>query len=265
MLEDIEESSSEWALATTVDDIRNNAANHKISVVLCFQGSTPLEDKPNLLRVYYRLGLRIINLVSSYSNAAVGSRKEDSTCGLTRLGRAIIEEAQSLGMIIDAGSMSEQGFWDTVELVDGPVIVSLGNAFGVHDYRGNLRDKQLEALAKKDGLVGLIANGKLVCSKPRLAVADFVDHIDYIVDLIGVDYVSIGPDIVEDGMYPLEAYRRVFAEEGYWSAVYPEGLSSHRELHNLTVELLNRGYSESDVSKILGGNFLRVCRHVWGN
>jgi len=264
MLEDIEESSSEWALATTVDEMISNASNDMMSIVLCLQGCTPLEDEPSLLKLYYRLGLRILNMVSSYSNAAVGSQKDEHTWGLTKLGRAIVEHAQNLNMVIDAGSMSKQGFWDIVDLVEGPFIVSLGNAYGVHDYRGNLTDKQLEALAGKNGVIALIANGKLVTGKPQVTIGDFVDHIDYIVNLIGIDCIGIGPDIVEDGMYPIETYRRMFADEGWWSAVYPEGFSTHAELHNVTLELLKRGYSDNDVSKILGGNILRVYKEVWG-
>ncbi len=149
-------------------------------------------------------------------------------------------------------------------MTTGPLIASHTNANSVCRSPGNFDDDQLKAVAQTGGVVALIANGLTVSTKPNLTLSDFVDHLEYIVERAGVDHVGIGPDIVEDSFYPVDAYRRIFADEGFWSTHYPDGFGSHRELPNVTAELLGRGYSEADVCKILGENILRVYSTVWG-
>jgi membrane dipeptidase len=183
--------------------------------------------------------------------------------GLTPLGRDIVKASQRLGMVLDIASVSKRGFRDLLELAEGPVIASHTNASELCAHEGNLDDDELKAIAETGGLVAPIANGMTVSSKPRVTLSDFVDHIDHMAQCMGIDHVALGPDIVEDSHYPLEAYRRLFADEGYWSTHYPEGFSTHRELPNVTAELLRRGYSETDVRKVLGENLLRVYSTVW--
>lgn len=264
VLRDLDESRDAFGLATTVGDIRAIAAQDRIAVVLSTQGVSPLEDEPSLLDIYYRLGVRVLGLVTIRGNAAVGSSLANPHYGLSALGRTFVAAAQRLRMVVDVSAISSPGFWDVMKLVDGPVIASHSNAYGVCDYPSNLTDDQLKALGACGGVVGLIANGKLVSRKARSTLADFVDHIDYIADRVGIEHVAIGPDIVEDTFYPIEVYRRMFGEHGFWSAAYPDGLSSHRDLPAVRHELTRRGYSPADIDLVLGENVLRVYAQVWG-
>jgi membrane dipeptidase len=263
-LDDLSESSQDFTLTTSVEGIRREAEAGKIAFVLCTQGLTPFEDEPLLIELYHRLGTRVVGLVTYRANGAVGSYKVNREYGLTDLGRTLVREADRLRMVLDVSAISDRGFWDVVDLVDRPIIASHSNATGICGYPGNFSDERLKALKEKNGLIALIANGKLVTTKPTITLGDFVDHIDYIANLIGVDHVAIGPDIVEDTFYPIETYRRLYAEEGYWSARYPAGFESHSQLPVVTAELLRRGYSDTDVRKILGENLLRVYQQVWG-
>jgi membrane dipeptidase len=264
MLKDLDESSADFALATSVAGIRAIAPKDKIAVVLSTQGLTPLEDEPSLLEVYHRLGIRVLGLATTPGNAAIGSYKWNPQYGLSALGRAIIVEARRLKMVIDVSAVSKPGFYDVAALVDGPFIASCSNAYGVCDYGGGLDDEQMDTLGKHGGVMALIANNQCVSTKPQPTVADYVDHIEYIAEHIGIDHVAIGPDIVEDSFYPIETYHRMFADIGFWSTTYPKGFESHRELPNVTAELLRRGYAEADIQKVLGENILRVYREVWG-
>ena len=264
MLRDLDESAADFGLATSVAEIRAVADRGKIAVVLSTQGLTPLEDEPSVLEVYYRLGIRVLGLATTPGNAAIGSHKMNPHYGLSALGRAIIAEARRLRMVIDVSAVSKPGFYDVTELVDGPFIAANSNAQGLCDYGGGLDDEQIAVLGKHGGVMALIANNSCVSNKPHPTVADYVDHIDYIAERVGIDHVAIGPDIVEDSFYPVETYRRLFADIGFWSTTYPEGFASHRELQNVTAELLRRGYAEPDIQKVLGGNILRVYREVWG-
>lgn len=263
MLSDLDESGTDFELATSVTHIRQCAAAGKIAMVLSTQGLTPLEDEPMLLHAYHRLGVRVIGLaVSSSSNAAIGNYQSD--LGLTKLGQKILEEAAKLRMVVDVSSISKRAFWEIMNLVDAPVIASLTNALSVCDYPGNYDDEQIKAIAAKDGVMAPIANAKTVTLAAEPTLAHYVDHIDHIVQLVGVRHVGIGPDLVEATWYPKETYERMYADVGFWERRYPEGLDSIADLPNITAELLRRGYPEDDVRLILGENALRVYGAVWG-
>ncbi|MDQ7792924.1 MAG: membrane dipeptidase [bacterium] len=265
MLADLDESQAAFGLAHTAADIRRLAADGKIAVVLSTQGVTPLEDEPALLDVYHRLGLRVVGMANIHGNGAVGSYLANPSYGLSQLGRGIVTRACRLKMVVDVSYVSRQGFWDIVDLVDGPIIASCTNAVAVHGFSGNFTDDQLRAVAQKGGVIGLHANGKLVSSSPKPTLSEFVDHIDHIAAVVGIDHVGLGPNIVEPTFYPTEAYERLFSDVGVWRAVYPEGFGSYSELSNVTAELLRRGYADADVQKVLGDNALRVYEDVWGS
>ncbi len=265
MLDDLEESSEHFAQARTVAEIKQIADSGRVAVVVCSQGLSFLEDEPSLLSLYHRLGLRVLGLSTYRGNAAVGGDRWSPEVGLTPLGQEIVDEACRLKMVIDLSSVSEKAFWQLVERVDVPLIASNTNVRAVCDHPGALSDDQLRALAKRGGLVGVIANHRIVRKdQKKPSIADFVDHITHIAEVAGVDTVGLGPDIVEDSWYPQEAYRRVFADVGYWSCLYPDDFESIAQLPNVTAEMLRRGFGERDVKKILGGNILRVYKQVWG-
>ena len=263
MLDDLDESGDSFALATSVGQIRSFASAGKISVVLCSQGLGPLEDEPLLLDIYHRLGVRVLGMATRPGNAAVGTYATDPDHGLSGLGRMIVDLAQQLRIVLDLSAVSEPGFWEIVERTEGPLCASCTNARALCDTPRNFDDRQICALAARRGVIGLMANAALVRASPRPTLSDLVDHVDYIADLAGVDAVCIGPDLVEDSFYPMEIYRRMYGSEGAWSTEYPEGFTAHRDLVNITAELLRRGYSEGDVRKVLGENLLRVYGDVW--
>ena len=265
MLDDIDESSTDFAVATSVEGIRKAAAKGKIAVVLCFQGLGPLEDEPSLLGIYHRLGLSVVNPAVARGNAAVGGHQNNPELGLTSLGKEILDEAQRLKMVIDVMAVSDKAFYQILERYDVPVIASASNAKAVCDSPGTLSDDKLKAIAQRGGVVGPIANNRHVTKdRPKPTLADYVDHIDHMVQVMGIDHVGIGPDLVEDNWYPLETYHRMFKDVGYWSCLYPDDFETHTQLPNVTAELLQRGFKEADVKKILGENLLRVYSEVWG-
>ncbi|RJQ07112.1 MAG: hypothetical protein C4551_07215 [Bacillota bacterium] len=264
MLRDIDESHEDFAVARTVGEIKSVAGSGRIAVVLCTQGLSPLEDEPALLEIYYRLGIRVLGLATYRGNAAVGGDRWTPEVGLTPLGREIIDEANRLKIVVDLSSVSEKAFWEILERAKGPVIASNTNVRAVCNHPGALSDDQLRGLAEKGGLLGVIANHRTVrADQKRPSLADFVDHISHVAEVVGVDYVGLGPDIVEDTWYPLETYRRVFEHVGYWSCLYPDDFETVAQLPNVTAEMLRRGFSEEDVKKVLGGNILRVYERVW--
>ncbi|HEU4713823.1 MAG TPA: dipeptidase [Pyrinomonadaceae bacterium] len=276
-----------WALATSADDIRNAASQGKIAALMGLEGGYAIDERLENVQRYYDLGVRYMSPAWSVSTSWAGSSGDEvgRTRGLNEFGKNVVREMNRLGMMIDVSHVSDPTFWDIVNTSTAPVIATHSACRAIADVPRNLTDEMIRALAKTGGVVNVIfypehlepgwsqkkkqvdaeiapmvqqasadEPGDAVHKKmardrvrqqeyarrlPPVNVARIVDHIDHIVKLTGVDHVGIGSDF--DGV-----------QITTWD------LATIAELPNLTKELLRRGYSETDVNKILGGNMLRV-------
>ena len=149
-------------------------------------------------------------------------------------------------MLIDVSHLSETGFWDVIKRSKSPIVASHSNCYALCSHLRNLKDEQIKALTDKDGVIGItFVPNFLTQEKRKTTVKDVVTHIDYLVEKAGIDYVGLGSDFDGTGGLPL-------------------GLGGVDKIPNITAELLNRGYKEKDIKKILGENFLRVFKEVVG-
>jgi len=280
-----------WVLATTAEDVRRAAREGKLAALMGLEGGYALDEKIESVERYYRMGVRYMSPTWTFSLPWAGSSgdSDGARTGLNDFGRRVIREMNRLGMMVDVSHVSDKTFRDIVETSTKPVIASHSNCRAITNVARNLTDEQIQAIAKTGGVVSVVfypgfvepgwmerknrldkeietqvraagrdAEGR--GSAERLArdrvrereyarrlsmppVARVVDHIDHIVKLVGVEHVGVGSDF--DGIQAV-----------------PDGLSSVADLPNLTAELLRRGYSEEDVTKILGGNILRVMEEV---
>lgn len=232
-------------LCTTVAEIEAAVAAGRLAAVLSAEGGEPVGRDLALLRVLHRLGVRAMGLVWNERNA-IGDGVGESRAGggLTEFGVAVVQEMDRLGMVVDVSHLNERGFWDVLEVSSRPVIASHSNARALCDHPRNLWDHQLRALAAKGGVVGINFYARFV-DPERATLGRVADHIDHIAGLLGPEHVGLGSDF--DGIEQT-----------------PEGLEDATRFPALAEELLRRGYREDDVRKILGGNFLRVFRQVWG-
>jgi membrane dipeptidase len=230
-------------LALTAQEIRDAHARGELAVLLHIEGAEPLQGSLALLRLYYRLGVRMMGLTWNHRNeVADGSLEEESRGGLTRFGREVVREMNRLGMVIDVAHITPSGFYQVLELSDDPVLFTHGNCRALYDHRRNLYDDQIKALAAKGGVFG-ISFVRLFMGPETATLRTVADHIDHVVQLLGnCDHVAIGSDF--DG------------------CTTPPGLEDVTRLPDLTAELLRRGYREEDLAKILGGNYLRVFSQV---
>ena len=276
-----------WLFATSAGDIHRAVSEGKIAALLGLEGGYAIDEKLENVKRYYDLGVRYMSPAWSVSTSWAGSSGDDvgRTRGLNEFGKSVIREMNRLGMMVDVSHVSDQTFWDIVETSTAPVVATHSACRAIADVPRNMTDDMIRALAKTGGVVNVIfypehlepgwqelkkrvdveiagmvqeasANeaGDAVHKKmardrvrqrefarrlPPVKVSRIVDHIDHIVKLVGVDHVGIGSDF--DGVQITTA-----------------DLATVAELPNLTRELLRRGYSESDVNKILGGNMLRV-------
>jgi len=250
------EADDKVILALTANDIEKAKREGKIAILLGSEGGKLLEGELSLLRNFYRLGLRELQLTWAFENQIANSDR------LTDFGKDVIREMNRLGIIIDLTHIPQRAFGDVLALTKHPVIISHCAARGVSV---DLADEQIKAIAQNDGVLGLhfystymakrSANGTIA---KDISVSDLVDHIDYIVNLVGIDHVGLGADF-----FPIHGEWAEFQQaQGTDSIKWI--IEDKSYMSDVTRELVFRGYSDSEIQKILGLNFLRVCRTVLG-
>ncbi len=244
---EIEKNQDDISLVTSYHQIEEVNRAGKIAAILSIEGGEALEGDLGVLRVLYKLGVRLLTLTWNQRNQIADGIGESRTgSGLTEFGLKVIDEMNDLGMLIDVSHLSETGFWDVVKRSKAPIVASHSNCYALCPHLRNLKDEQIKALADKGGVIGItFVPNFLTQEKRKTTVEDVVKHIDYLVEKVGVDYVGLGSDFDGTGGLPL-------------------GLEGVDKIPNITEELLDRGYKEKDIKKILGENFLRVFKEVVG-
>ncbi len=210
------------------------------------EGAEALDGDLATLRVCHRLGLRFLGLTWNQRNQAADGWAERRTGGgLTEFGVALVKECNRLGIVLDLAHLAAAGVRDVLELSEVPVVVTHGNCHALWPRFRNLTDDQLEGVAAKGGVVGVTAVPAFLGEdEKRAPLSLMLDHVDHMVKVMGEDHVGLGMDF--DGVRD----SRVI------------DLEDASKLPNLTAGLVERGYSEPTIRKILGENFLRVFQQV---
>ena len=249
----------------------------KFGVFFHFQGTEPIEDDLNLIDAYKALGVGMIQLAYNVKNRVGDGCEERTDAGLSTFGLKVIERLNAARIVVDCSHTGYRTTMDAIEASARPVVFSHANPKAVRDSPRNITDEQIEAAAASGGLIGIVAFPSFVSASPRPTLDEFIDHIDYVVDLVGDDHVGLGLDYYK-GQSPVvddEEAARLYAGRiaaGDWRPEtysppphhFPDGIATPRELRNLTRRLLERGYGEQTTQKILGGNWVRVFGEVWG-
>jgi membrane dipeptidase len=235
----------------------------KIALVITMEGAEPLGTDLNLLRAFYELGVRSIGLTHARRNAAgdggVFASSGSSHDGLTGFGRDLVRECEALGVIIDLAHINPAGFNDILSIMKKPPIVSHTNVRRYYDIERNISDDQIKTIGERRGVIGV--NSVLVSSKEEETTLDrYVDHIEHIAGLIGIDGVAIGFDFFEFiySQWP-ESAKKELAEKLTTPQFIPD-LRNHSHAGNLTCKLVRRGFSDEQIEKILRGNWLRILQ-----
>ena len=277
-----------WAgFATSTSDIRKITNDGKRAILIGIEGGHAIEDSLDLLRAFYRFGARYMTLTHTNSNNwADSSGDEPKHNGLTAFGKDVVLEMNRLGMLVDISHVSDKTFWDVIETSKAPVIASHSSARALCDHPRNMTDDMLRAVQKNHGVVMVnfypvflsqavrnasrqrdemlkpqIAELKVkdpsegeVYEKgmedlykanplPKIPYTVIVDHIDHIVKVAGIDSVGLGSDF--DGIPDT-----------------PSGMEHIGKIPSIRAELKHRGYSDEDIRKIMGENFMRVFGEV---
>ena len=274
--EELAECSEVVQLCLRGSDIDEALRQGKIAVILGLEGGRPLEGRPmndsvSSLRVFHRLGVRSLQMTGNGRNRLADGIAESGTHGgLTRFGEAVVKEMNRLRMIIDISHLAPAGVRDVFRLAEGPIIASHSNARAVCDHPRNLDDDTIKRIAERGGIVGLTFFSTLINKDVDLATPeDLADHIDHIANLVGIDYVGLGPDFSEF-TYQISQWSGARGnmegmEYGNKQSYFHPELKDWRHFPNLTTVLIRRGYSEESIQKVLGKNFLRVYKTVLGD
>jgi len=278
----IKENSDLLALATKFDDIEKAKAENKLGVVFGFQDSRSVEEIDHL-EIFYDLGVRIIQLTYNVQNLAGTGCCDISGGKITYYGQKLIRKMEELGIALDLSHCGDETTESALEFAEQPVLFTHIGVRSICNAYGRAKtDKQFEMLARTGGVAGICFLPCLVKRNPvtydvlASNVKDVVDAIDYLVNLIGIDHVGFASDLAlywyDLGKRPNDSPFAMWRElrpdvfgkgPKDKSEPFPIGLQRFSEFSNLTVELKRRAYSDSDVYKLVGGNFLRALKQIW--
>ena len=270
----IKERGDELLHVTDVEDFLRAKEQGKLGILFHFQNSLPLEQSIELVDVYKALGVRVIQLTYNVRNFVGDGCLESNDAGLSAFGRRLLKALNGVGIAVDCSHAGIQTTLDAMDVSEQPVVFSHSLAKGVCESPRNLTDEQIKRVAEMGGVIGINGFPPFVTRKRLPALDDLLKHVDYIVELVGIDHVGLGIDfeyIGESMQDASKAHYEYFVQTGQWDPkdyppppyYYPRGLDDPRCFPNFTKALLERGYDEAETKKVLGGNFLRVYSQIW--
>lgn len=264
--------------ATCVEDIRRAKREGKHAIMWNCQnthglaGGVDVESDLDRINLFYALGFRVIQLTYNLRNAVGDGCLERYESGLSRFGLKFVDRMNKLGMLVDTSHCGYQTTMDAVEFSKAPVAATHTTCRAIYDHPRGKTDEELKAIVEKGGYVGINMIPAFIGRTGDLN--QFLDHVDYAVDLIGVDHIGIGTDTGHREPRP-----EIPRERRWWTGFKPEHLELGPEMRAdesssgslawvnwpfYTVGLVSRGYSDQEIEKIIGMNFLRIIEKVVG-
>jgi membrane dipeptidase len=238
-------NSTTFAQARTSAEIQYVTASGKFAGILGVEGGHSIENDISKLVALYQRGARYMTITWNNSTAWATSAADaqSATRGLSDFGRQVIRTMDSLGMIIDVSHVGIKTIEDILQVTTKPIIASHSGVRALRNHTRNLTDNQMTSIAQRGGVIGIVFYPWFLSASGTATIDSVIRHIDYVKNLVGIDYIAVGSDF--DGI-----------------EVTPVGLEDVSRFPNLTMALLRRGYSSSDVKKLLGANYLRVFHAV---
>ena len=239
------------------------------------QNTMFLEGDISRMKIAYDKGLRIVQLVYNSTNA-VGSgsmEKMDQRFGLSKFGEAVVGKMNDLGMMVDTGHASSETQFRAAEVSEKPIAISHAGMTSKVDQFRSSTDAAIKKVAEKGGVMGVISTPSALNGKDRCTVQDYVDNIDHAVNLVGIDHVGIGSDLIipstfEQILSAPDWDEKTVASIGEFE-VWPwsdghVGFENNSGYPNLTRGMIKRGYKDADIAKIMGGNWMRLIKDTIG-
>ena len=240
----VAQNSAYIALARTPDDLWLNKHRGLKSIMLGIENGLALDGHLERLQHFKDRGVVYITLCHNGDNDICdsASRSNNTHGGVSAFGQQVIREMNCLGILVDMSHAGEKSFYDALDISTKPIVCSHSSCRALCDHPRNLTDDQLRALAAKGGVAQTTIYHGFLRRDSQATILDVMTHLEHAIQVVGIDHVGLGTDFDGDGGVP--------------------GLASSSELINFTRQLLARRYSEADIQKIWGGNFLRVMQEI---
>lgn len=265
--------------ATKAEHVRKAKRDGKVALMINFQNTTHIETDIDKLEFFCQFGVRQVQLTYNMKNFVGDGCTERTDAGISHFGVEVVKRLNKLRMFVDVSHSGYHTTMDAIEISRDPVVFSHTNCRALSDHDRCKTDEQLQAVAEKGGYIGLtIINSFIhiekVLRKEKVTIEDWLDHVDYLVKLVGIDHVGIGSDDSGYADTPIkfwevankELYKLGFRPEHKTEfGVSTEGFEHYTDIYpNMTRGLVSRGYSDQEIEKIMGGNYLRIMERVIG-
>ena len=246
-------------------EIEAARADGRIGLLITMEGVEPLGSDIHLLRAFYELGVRCIGLTHVRRNLAgdggLLASTGSSPQGLSRFGRTVVDACEELRILIDLAHLNPAGLDDVLERTHGPLVISHTNPRRFYDAERNSSDAQMQAVAERGGVVG-ISSVLLSPSAEGATAASFADQVLYVAELIGIDHVGLGFDFCDFISRAMPPEQKAAFERDLATVHLPRDLLHHGDAPTVTRLLIERGFGEDDIAKVLRENWLRVLRSI---
>jgi membrane dipeptidase len=254
---------SRFAVCRNNAEIEAARVEGRIGFLLTMEGVEPLGSDIHLLRAFHELGVRCIGLTHVRRNLAgdggLIAQSGSSPQGLSPFGLAVVDRCEEMGILIDLAHLNPAGVEDVLARTRRPLVISHTNPRRFYDLERNSSDEQMLAVAERGGVVGV--SSVLLSPSPDGATAKaFVDQVAYVAELIGIDHVGLGFDFFDFIYRAMPPEERAAFEQQLTAVHLPADLLHHGNAPTVTRLLIERGFSDSDISKVLRENWLRVIR-----
>lgn len=228
------------------EDLENALNSNDIKVILSIENGSAISGNLRNIGYLYNKGVRIMSITWNDDNDLGCGAKTKNDMGLTKLGVEYVKKLNELGIAVDVSHLSEKSFWDVISVSTKPVVATHSNVYELCKNSRNLKDEQIKAIAKSGGIIGICFYSDFLNSNRRADVKDVVEHIKYIKNLVGIDYIGLGSDF--DGMS---------------SEKTAKGVDNINMIDNITNELKLQGVSSKEIDKIMCNNWSKVLKKIW--
>ncbi len=257
-----------FTLVGQAGDLDAAKARQKIAVIMGLQNADEFRD-PKDVKAFYELGLRCAQLTYNTQNLLGSGSTERVDGGISDYGEQIIKAMNEVGMLVDVSHSGDKTTLDAIELSPKPIAFTHSNCRALNNHPRLKTDEAIRKLAAKGGVMGITGVRMFVKATEPTTVEDIVDHIDHVVKLVGIEHVGIGSDsdLMGYDHMPPDQYKQLKA--GYKASyafrdkIDTDGFDHPRKVYDLTAALIRRGYSDSNIQAILGGNFRRLLGITW--
>lgn len=259
----------------TIADIDEAAETGRLGIVYYPQNATPLERDPERVDLLWQRGVRILQLTYNHRNLLGDGGSERTNAGLSEYGLEVVARMNAVGMLVDVSHSGEATTMDAIRHSTAPVAITHAGCKGVFDHPRNKTDEALRAMADGGGVIGIVQLNPYLGPRERNTLDDYLDHIQYAVNLCGIDHVAIGsdrehrtiPDTDEERQKLVDELARLYPDPSLappvrWPFFLSE-LNHPRRMETIRDGLVARGFASGDVEKILWGNWYRLFEEVW--